>query len=85
MNESGGRRESSSTKVEEEESPRERHSIVGMSSRTDDSEGMQVNAQRAKQLAENISHVIQQVRSANQAGRNVRIGMKDVLLACMRC
>lgn len=35
------------------------------------SEEMQVNPQRAKQLVESLQHVVEQVRAANSAGRNV--------------
>jgi len=32
---------------------------------------MQVNPQRAKQLADNISHVVQSIKAANTTNRNV--------------
>ncbi|GAB7349879.1 hypothetical protein MBLNU459_g0574t1 [Dothideomycetes sp. NU459] len=37
------------------------------------SDEMQINPQRAKQLVENLQHVVEQVRAANSAGRNVRL------------
>jgi len=35
------------------------------------SDDMQVNAQRAKQLVENLGHVTQRIKAANSANRNV--------------
>ncbi|KAI4745675.1 hypothetical protein E4T50_04012 [Aureobasidium sp. EXF-12298] len=36
-------------------------------------EEMQINPTRAKQLAENLSHVLSQIKSANTTGQNVRL------------
>jgi len=40
-------------------------------SESNDQQDMHVNPQRAKQLAENISHVVQSIKTANTANRNV--------------
>jgi len=34
---------------------------------------MKVNAQRARELAENLNVVVQKINNVNKAGRNVRI------------
>lgn len=39
------------------------------------SQSMQVNPQRAKQLVENAARVVQQINSANTAGRNVSLDL----------
>ncbi|KAK4956182.1 hypothetical protein LTR66_013342 [Elasticomyces elasticus] len=36
-------------------------------------DGMHINPQRAKQLADNIGHVTQKITAANKAGRNIRL------------